>query len=150
MPLNQLIATYFDTGAIFAIMGRNISVSHIHPLPLPRMSENLSEDAVVQALNLERKIDQDLAEGATDKARKNVRDDMEKWLELMNEPKVRSRYAEELGDLDPKVAEVEMLRAINESFPRVAKELGYKPEMAVIQEQDMQHYQDADTKRLAA
>lgn len=107
------------------------------------MSESLSEDVVVKALKLERQLDDDLdlTESSADKARVRVRDDMEKWLELMNEPNAREQYREALGELDPKIAETEMLRAINKSFPRVAKELGYKPEM---------EYQDAQVNDLAA
>lgn len=107
------------------------------------MSEQLSHDPVVHALELERKIAHRLEE-PTDAARKDVRASMEQWMELMDTPKVRKQYAEELGDLDPKHAEAEMLISIHKQFPGIAKNLGYTPDLEV----QIQHEQEFEDHQL--
>lgn len=99
------------------------------------MSEQIrNEDPVFTALNLERDISKKLEE-AGDRARADVRNDMEKWLELMDKPKVRKQYEEELGELDAEIVRNELLNAIRGTYPQVAKQLGWEQSMERAQEQ---------------
>lgn len=93
-----------------------------------------SEDPVFTALNLERDISEKLKEHS-DRARKEVRNDMEKWLELMESPKVRNSYTEELGELDPERTKAELLTAIKETYPKIASQLGWTPDIGARFEQ---------------
>jgi hypothetical protein len=90
------------------------------------MSEtnNSKVDPVVEALSIEKDLDATLKDESEAKARKGVREKMEKWLMIMEKRGVKKQYAEELGDLDPRRAQYEMLVAIQQRFPQVAKELG--------------------------
>lgn len=93
------------------------------------MSEqSRSENPVIDALNIEKDISLKLTE-SNDRARKEVRDKMENWLELMNDAKTRKAYAEELGDLDPEAAKAELLETIHGTYPKIAAQLGWTPEM---------------------
>ena len=94
------------------------------------MSEQIrSENPVFDALEIERTISEQLS-APNDRARKEVRNQMERWLELMNDPKVRQAYAEELGDIDPEVTRKELLSIIAEPFKVTAKQLGWNPSEA--------------------
>jgi len=104
------------------------------------MSEQLSHDPVMQALDLEKEIAQKL-EQPTDAARSEVRRSMEKWLEIVEQPKIGKQYKEELGELDPEIAKAEILTSIHNAFPVIAKNLGWKPEMK--QQLDMNYNQAA-------
>lgn len=95
----------------------------------PFMSEQQhSVDPVLTALEYEQKLARDL-ELRTDKSRKDVRATMESWKHLMQDKKVRTEYAEQLGDLDPAVPERELLVSIHNVFPKIAMELGYTKDM---------------------
>lgn len=93
------------------------------------MSEqSRSENPVFDALDIERDISQKLTE-SNDRARQEVRGKMERWLELMHDSQTRKAYAEQLGDIDPDATKAELLNAIRGTYPKIAQQLGWTPEM---------------------
>ncbi|HVW66453.1 MAG TPA: hypothetical protein VHA78_01845 [Candidatus Peribacteraceae bacterium] len=93
------------------------------------MSENTrSTDPVIEALLIERDIAKTLQD-PNNKARQEVRTKMEAWMSLLNDRKISKQYEEELGELNPEEARMDMLCQISRQFPKIAKELGWTPEM---------------------
>lgn len=111
------------------------------------MSEtnNSKVDPVVEALSIERDLDKSLNDESETKARKGVREKMERWLMLMEQRGVKKQYAEKLGDLDPKRAQFELLNAIKGRFPQVAKELGWDEKLAAEFEQPVDEAEAPET-----
>lgn len=101
------------------------------------MSENTrSTDPVIEALILERDIARTL-QNPNDKARKEVRAKMEAWMDLLKDKKVSMQYEEELGELNPEAARQDMLNQIGQTFPKIAKELGWDPTKVAEAQYDM-------------
>lgn len=93
------------------------------------MSEkSRSENPVFDALDIERDISAKLTESG-DRARQEVRGQMERWMELMHDQKTRKEYSEQLGDVDPDATKAELLNAIRGTYPKIAAQLGWTPEM---------------------